>query len=143
MIDLSMAKGNPTYEMDSFSYPPDAARVRVCVSMLAGNQVNEASTKHLLKEWEEYAQKFTDSQLYRDACSEKLLLELGRITFSSLVTEMPNLPKIVNPPPDVQAVFAHTTNISFEDAIQHGCAVLAWRYDNFESWWQDVRTRLV
>jgi hypothetical protein len=143
MIDLSMAKGSPTYEMDSPSYPPDAARVRVCVLMLAGNQANEASTTHLLQEWEEYAQQFSDSQLYRDACSENLLRQFGQNAFSTLTLEMPALPKIENPPPDVQVVFAHTTDISFEDAIQHGCAVLAWRRDNFESWWQDVRTRLI
>ena len=143
MIDLSMAKGYPTYEMDSPSYPPDAARVRVCALMLTGNQANDGSTKHLLEEWGLYAQQFSESQLYRDACSENLLRQLGQKAFSTLALEMPMLPKIENPPPDVQIVFAHTTAISFEDVVQHGCAVLAWRYDNFESWWQDVRTRLM
>lgn len=143
MIDLSMAKGSPTYEMDSPSYPPDAARVRVCASVLTVSQANEPSTEQLLKEWEEYAQQFSDSQLYRDACSEKLLGQFGRIAFATLATEMPRLPKSEIPPPDVQTAFTPTPSIAFEEAIQLGCAVLAWRRDNFESWWQDAQTRLV
>ena len=143
MIDLSMAKGSPTYEMDSPSYPPDAARVRVCASVLTANQATEASTEYLLKEWGEYAQQFSDSQLYRDACSENLLGQFGQVAFATLAAEMPKLPKSEIPPPDVQTAFTPTTSIFFEDAIQHGCAVLSWRRDNFESWWQDIQTRLI
>ena len=143
MIDLSMAKGSPTYEMDSPSYPPDAARVRVCASVLTVNQATEASTEYLLKEWGEYAQQFSDSQLFRDACSENLLGQFGQVAFATLAAEMPKLPKSEIPPPDVHTAFTPTTSIFFEDAIQHGCAVLSWRRDNFESWWQDIQTRLI
>jgi hypothetical protein len=143
MIDLSMAKGRPTYEMDDSDYPPDAARVRVCALALAADQANEPATKHLLEEWEEYAQQFSDSQFYRDTCPENLLGQFGQSVFAALVSELPNLPKMQGPPPDVQVVFTPAKTISFEDAIHQGCAVLAWRRDNFESWWQDVRTRLV
>jgi hypothetical protein len=143
MIDLSMAKGRPTYDMDNSDYPPDAARVRVCALALAAPQANEPSTKHLLKEWEEYGQQFSDSQLYRDACPGSLLRELSQSVFSTLASELPNLPKDQSAPPDVQVAFTPTKTISFEDAIRQGCAVLAWRRDNFESWWQDTRTRLV
>jgi hypothetical protein len=143
MIDLSMAKGRPTYEMDDSDYPPDAARVRVCALLLTADQASDAATKHLLTEWREYAQQFTDSQLYRDACPENLLRQLGESVFASLASELPNLSKMQRPPPDVQVAFAPAKTISFEDAIHQGCAVLAWRRDNFESWWQDARTRLV
>lgn len=143
MIDLSMAKGRPTYDMDNPDYPPDAARVRVCALALASSQANEPSTKHLLKEWEEYGQQFTDSQLYRDACPRNLLRELSQSVFATLASELPNLPKDQNAPPDVRVAFTPAKTISLEDAIRQGCAVLAWRRDNFESWWQDTRTRLV
>ena len=143
MIDLSMAKGRPTYEMDDSDYPPDAARVRVCALALTADQANEPATKHLLEEWEEYAQQFSDSQFYRDACPEHLLRQFGQSVFAALALELPNLPKMQSPPPDVQVAFAPAKTISFEDAIHQGCAVLAWRRENFESWWQDARTRLV
>jgi hypothetical protein len=143
LIDLSMAKGYPTYDMDSSEHPPDAARVRVCVSALTANQAAEASTKHLLEEWEEYSQRFSDSQFYRDACPEKLLKQLGQAVFAGLSLEMPNLPKNEAPPPDVQIAFIPAQTLSFEDAIQQGCAVLAWNRENFESWWEDARARLV
>lgn len=143
MIDLSMAKGSPTYDMDDLDYPPDAARVRVCILALTSAQANEPSTKHLIAEWEEYAQQFSDSQPYREACPEKLLLQLCQTVFAAIASEMPALLKIQNPPSDVQVAFAPAKTISFEDAIHQGCAVLAWRRDNFESWWQDARTRLV
>ena len=121
----------------------DAARVRVCASSLTTDQGNEASTKHLLAEWEEYSQQFSDSQFYRDACAENLLKQLGQTVFAGLATEMPNLPKNEAPPPDVKVAFTPTPTLTFEDAIQQGCAVLAWNRDNFESWWQDARARLV
>lgn len=143
MINLSMAEGRPTYEMDSLDYPPDAARVRVCAWSLTADQANEASTKHLLAEWEEYAQQFSDSQSYRDACGEILLKQLGQTVFAQLAAAMPNLPKNETPPPDVKVAFTPTPTLSFEDAIQQGCSVLAWNRDNFESWWQDARTRLI
>jgi hypothetical protein len=143
MIDLSMAKGRPTYEMDSLDYPPDSARVRICAWSLTTGQANEASTKHLLAEWEEYAQQFSDSQFYRDACGEVLLKQLGKTVFAELAAEMPKLPKNEASPPDVKVAFTPTPTLSFEDAIQQGCSVLAWNRDNFESWWQDARTRLV
>lgn len=143
MVDLSMAKGSPTYDMDDLDYPPDAARVRVCALALSTNQANESSTKHLLAEWEEYALQFNDSQSYRDACPENLLRQFGQSVFATLASELPNLPRRQEPPPDVQVAFTPATTISFEDAIHQGCAVLAWRRDNFESWWQDARTRLV
>jgi hypothetical protein len=143
MIDLSMAKGRPTYDMDDSDYPPDAARVRVCVLALAAAQSNESSTKHLLQEWEEYAQQFSDSQAYREACPEILLRQFGRSVFAALASELPNLPKMESPPPDLQSAFTPAETISFEDAIHYGCAVMAWRRDNFESWWQDVRKRLI
>lgn len=143
MIDLSMAKGRPTYEMDSLDYPPDAARVWTCAWSLTIDQASEASTKHLLAEWEEYAQQFSKSQFYRDACGESLLKQLGQTVFAKLAAEMPNLPKSATSLPDVKIAFAPTKSLTFEDAIQHGCAVLAWRRDNFESWWQDVRPRLI
>lgn len=143
MIDLSMAKGRPTYDMDSLDYPPDAARVRVCASSLTTDQATEASTEHLLEEWKEYAQQFSDSQFYRDACGENLLKQLGQTVFAGLASEMPNLPKNEAPPPDVKVAFIPAQTLTFEDAIQQGCAVLAWNRDNFESWWQDARARLV
>ncbi|MBI3868050.1 MAG: hypothetical protein HY299_05905 [Verrucomicrobia bacterium] len=143
MIDLSMAKGRPTYEMDSADYPPDAARVRVCALSLTTAQATEASTKHLLAEWEEYAQQFSDSQFYRDSCGENLLKQLGQTVFAGLASEMPNLPKNEAPPPDVKVAFTPAQTLTFEDAIQQGCAVLAWNRDNFESWWQDAHARLV
>jgi hypothetical protein len=143
MIDLSMARGRPTYDMDDSDYPPDAARVRACALSLAADQANEPATKHLLKEWEEYAQQFSDSQFYRDTCPENLLRQFGQSVFAALASELPNLPRMQSPPPDVQVAFAPAKTISFEDAIHQGYAVLAWRRDNFESWWQDVRTRLV
>jgi hypothetical protein len=143
MIDLSMAKGRPTYDMDSLDYPPDAARVRVCASSLTTDQATEASTGQLLAEWEEYAQQFSDSQFYRDACGENLLKQLGQTVFTALASEMPNLPKHEASPPDVKVAFTPAQTLSFEDAIQQGCTVLAWNRDNFESWWQDARTRLV
>lgn len=143
MIDLSMAKGRPTYEMDSSDYPPDAARVRVCALSLTTAQATEASTKHLLAEWEEYAQQFSDSQFYRDACGGTLLKQIGQMVFTVLASEMPNLQKNEASPPDVSVAFTPAQTIAFEDAIQQGCAVLAWRRDNFDSWWQDVRSRLV
>lgn len=143
MIDLSMAKGRPTYDMDDSDYPPDGARVRACALALLDDQADEVSTKHLLAEWEEYAQQFSDSQFYRDACTEPLLRLLGQSVFSALASEMPSLPKNEDPPHDVQMAFTPAQNVSFEDAIQQGCTVLAWNRDNFESWWQDVRTRLM
>jgi hypothetical protein len=143
MIDLSMAKGRSTYDMDDSDYPPDAARVRVCALALTADQANEPSTKHLLEEWEQYAQQFSDSQFYRDACPENLLRQFGQSVFAALASALPKLPKMQSPPPDVQVAFTPAKTISFEDAIQQGCAVLAWRRDNFESWWQDARTRLV
>jgi hypothetical protein len=142
MIDLSMAKGRPTYDMEDSDYPPDAARVRVCALALAANQANEPSTKHLLEEWEEYARQFNDSQFYRDSCPESLLRQFGQSVFAALASKMPNLPKTQGPPPDVKVAFTPAKVIFFEDAIHQGCAVLAWRRDNFESWWQDARTRL-
>jgi len=45
--------------------------------------------------------------------------------------------------PDVKEAFVPSNTVVFEKAIQQGFAVLAWRRDNFESWWKDVRTRLV
>lgn len=143
LIDLSMAKGAPTFDMDSSDYPPDAARVRACASVLTANQAAEAATKHLLEEWEEYSQRFSDSQFYRDACSENLLGQLGQAAFTGLSSEMPNLPKNEAPPPDVQVAFTPVQSLTLEEAIQRGCAVLAWNRDNFESWWEDARTRLV
>ena len=143
MIDLSMAKGRPTYDMDSMDYPPDAARVRICAASLTTSQATEASTELLLAEWEEYAQQFSDSQFYRDACGDNLLKHLGQTVFTALASEMPNLPKNEASPPDVKVAFTPAQTLSFEDAIQQGCAVLAWNRDNFESWWQDARTRLV
>jgi hypothetical protein len=123
MIDLSMAKGRPTYDMDDSDYPPDAARVRVCVLALAAAQSNESSTKHLLQEWEEYAQQFSDSQAYREACPEILLRQFGRSVFAALASELPNLPKMESPPPDLQSAFTPAETISFEDAIHYGCGV--------------------
>ena len=125
------------------TYPPDAARVRVCASTLTTDQATEASTKHLLAEWEEYAQQFSDSQFYRDACDENLLKQLGQTVFAKLASEMPNFPKNEAPPPDVKVAFIPAQTLTFEDAIQQGCAVLAWNRDNFESWWQDTRARPV
>jgi hypothetical protein len=143
MVDLSMAKGSPTYDMDDSDYPPDAARVRACALALLANQANEPSTKHLLEEWEEYARQFSDSQSYRDACTENVLRQFGQSVFTTLASELPNLPRMQDPLPDVQVAFTPAKTISFEDAIHQGCAVLAWRRDNFESWWLDARTRLV
>ena len=123
-------------------YPPDAARVFVCALALTNDQAKEPSTKHLLEEWQDYAQQFSDSQPYRDACPENLLRQFGQSVFAMLASELPNLPRMQDPPPDVQVAFTPTKAITFEDAIHQGCAVLAWRRENFESWWQDAQTRL-
>jgi hypothetical protein len=143
MIDLSMAKGYPTYDMGSSDYPPDAARVCVCALALTADQAAEASTKHLLEEWKEYSQRFSDSQFYRDACAENLLKQLGRMVFAEILSAMPKLKKNETPPPDLKVAFATEPQVSFEDAIQRGCTVLAWNRDNFESWWEDIQTRLI
>lgn len=143
MIDLSMAEGNSVADMEDSDYPPDGARVRACSLMLTANQAGEEFMYRLLEEWKEYAQQFTDSLLYRDACAEPLLSQIGQAVFHALASELPNLPKNRDPLPDVQEAFTPAETVLFEDAIQHGFAVLAWNRDNFESWWQDIRTRLV
>lgn len=143
MIDLSMAEGRPVADVEDLEYPPDGARVRACAIMLNADQANEASMRELQEEWEEYARQFNHPLLYRDACAEPLLRALGQSVFASLAKEMPMLPKCDNPLPDVQKAFIPSETVFFEDALQQGFAVLAWRRDNFESWWTDVRTRLV
>lgn len=142
MIDLSMAQGRPTYEMDDPDYPPDAARVRACELAMSAQQVADPSTQRLIAEWYDYATKFSDSQLYRDACPKELLQKLGDAVSNALVSEMPHLPKIIVPPPDIQTALAPTSTLTLEIAMQNGCSVLAWRRDNFESWWQDAVTRI-
>lgn len=143
MVDLSMAEGRPVSETEDLEYPPDGARVRACGMMLNADQADEASMHELQEEWEEYAKQFNHSLLYRDACAEPMLRELGQSVFATLAREMPALPKCDDPLPDVQEAFAPSKTVLFEDAVQQGFAVLAWRRDNFESWWKDVRTRLV
>ena len=143
MIDLSMAEGRPVSDDSDLDYPPDGARVRVCAMMLNGDQSDEASMYELQEEWEEYAQQFNHPLIYRDACAEAVLRQLGHAAFATLAREMPALPKCDDPLPDVQLAFAPSKNVLFEDAVQHGFSVLAWRRENFESWWKDVRIRLV
>jgi hypothetical protein len=143
MIDLSMAEGRSACEIEDLEYPPDGARVRACAMMLSVDQANEASMQELQDEWEAYAQQFNHPLLYRDACSELLLRTLGQTVFHTLAKEMPGLRKCDDPLPDVQTAFVPSNTIRFEDAVQQGFAVLAWRRDNFESWWQDARSRLV
>lgn len=143
MIDLSMAEGRPVCDVEDLEYPPDGARVRACAMMLSANQAGEASMQELQEEWEEYAQQFNHPLLYRDACADLLLRTLGQTVFTTLAREIPALPKCDDPLPDVQTAFVPSNSIRFEDAVQQGFAVLAWRRDNFESWWQDARSRLI
>jgi hypothetical protein len=67
----------------------------------------------------------------------------GQWVFAALASELPALPKREHPLPDVQEGFVPSKTVPFEDAAQQGFSVLAWRRDNFESGWRDVRTRLV
>jgi hypothetical protein len=143
MIDLSMAEGRPVSDTGDLDYPPDGARVRACAMMLNPDQAGEASMHELQEEWEDYAQQFNHSLLFRDSCAEPLLRELGQSVFAALAAEMPALRKCDDPLPDVKEAFVPSNTVVFEKAIQQGFAVLAWRRDNFESWWKDVRTRLV
>ncbi len=142
MIDLSMAEGRPVSDIADLDYPPDGARVRACVMMLNADQADEASMYELQEEWEDYAQQFNHSLLYRDACAEPVLRQLGDLVFVALAQQMPALPKCDEPLPDVQEAFTPSKTVLFEDAVLQGFAVLAWRRDNFESWWKDVRVRL-
>jgi hypothetical protein len=143
MIDLSMAQGRPTFEMENQDYPADAARVRACELALNAQQSADPQTRDLMIEWEEYAQRFTDSQFYHDACPKELLRQLGEVVFTKLGTELPKLPRLTLPPPDVNVAFTPVKQTTLEDAIQQGMSVLSWRRDNFDSWWEDVVKRLI
>jgi hypothetical protein len=67
----------------------------------------------------------------------------GQWVFAALASELPALPKREDPLPDVQEAFVPSKTVPFEDAAQQGFSVLAWRRDNLEFCWRDVRTRLV
>jgi hypothetical protein len=143
MIDLSMAQGRPTFDMEDPDYPPDAARVRACELALNTAQAADAQTQNLMQEWEDYAARFPESQYCRDACPKELLRALAESVFTTLAVEAPKLPKLSVPPPDVSVAFTPAQSITLEDAIQQGMSVLSWHRDNFESWWQDAVKRLV
>lgn len=143
MIDLSMAQGQPACDTNIPGYPPDAARVKVCEYALTAEQAASDVIKDLLVEWERYAEIENAGSPYRDVCHEKLLRRLTAIVLNLLETRMPATPRNIVLLPDIDAATAPFETLTFEEVTQRGMAILLQRPDFFDSWWREVRNKLV
>jgi hypothetical protein len=87
----------------------------MCAKAMSCSRV---SWQHLLEEWQEYAQQFSDSQSYRDASPENLLRRFDQSVSNRFLRRWhqncPMFSKCNPPPPDVQVAFTPTATISFE-----------------------------
>ncbi len=142
MIDLSMGTGQQACDTDVPSYPPDAARVKVCEYALTPEQAASSEVKQLLADWEQYAEVDRADSFYRDVCSEKLLRRFTNVILDLLPKIMPQTQRNVSLMPDIEAVLGPYGSLTLEEATQRAITVLMKRPDIYDSWWREARTRL-
>lgn len=142
MVDLSMGTGQPACDTDIQGYPPDAARVKVCEFALTPEQAASSEVKHLLADWERYAEVDRADSFYRDVCSEKLLRRFTIVVLELLPKLMPQTQRNVSLMPDIEAVLGPYDSLTLEEATQRAITVLMKRPDIYDSWWREARKKL-